>query len=1037
MAKDVIKQWHKCGIWLAAALLLTVTGYAQLSGNQTLSFRVEKGWQLDKVLVALSRRSGVNITFNPREVKQVSVPAQQFTQATLTAIIEKILAPTAFTWQLQNSRLVVFSRRVAPPAVAPAPAAMAMSFTVAPVSGNRLVSGVVRSEEGKPMAAATIRLPQLNQFYATDTKGQFVIQVPAGQEALVLEVVYVGYKTQSIELPVLSSDTLLPDILLKEVSLRLKDISVTAGRNFEGSSNSSLIISREMIEQTPALSLNDLLNQLPNKAIAPPSLQNVQNLNLRSVFQAQDKGAFQLNNAFGIAIVMDGNTLSNNLNMQSFNPGRGGVGSSFVKSGNTYGLSGSGTTAYTGDYTFGGIDLRQISPDNIESIEVVAGVASAKYGDLSEGAVIVERQAGVSKGYFRTQLRDNATSYSFSRGFKLSNTGSALNASVNYVSSYADARDKLKAYRRINSNIIYTTYLGKTRKLKMTTIADYGRNLDGIKKDPDDVTATRVKFDNWNAAVSNKLNYRVNGRFIKDISLNLRYSHSHQYSYREEFVNKAYILYTTGMQTGLYEGFYDKGIYTAVSIIDGRPVNATGSLDITAGFRTGEVHHFLSFGGSYNWGKNLGKGQLSDPNMPRTLAASGTSSTSPELSDRYYDFRRAIAQQDMGVYAEDVFRLRVYGRNLNIRSGVRLDVQNGFITGSPRININYEISRQLRVGLAYGIAYKSPGLAQRYPGPVFNEITLLNSYNGKVAESQNLIYVYRYDPVNDNLHSSRNQTLELSAQYRRNGFSLAANIYSKWARNGINTIRQIEVVDLPQYTATWREGMKPLVTQTGTKKYRLNYYTFGNTLSSNSQGIELMATTPAIKAIATSFAVSTGFTRTWYLDKSSRVDDGAADATMVNIPQYASIGFYPPEQHTSYFSSGRISSITHIPRISLMVQFTAECSFIQKTVREASQGIPFAYYNNAQEYVPIKQFDRTDPMYGHLYMPESELNAANVPKMIMNYHLSVGKEIRKKFRLSFNVYNVFNYQPYYVTSSGTYQYPNAAPTFGAELSVKL
>ena len=39
-----------------------------------------------------------------------------------------------------------------------------------------------------------------------------------------------------------------------------------------------------------------------------------------------------------------------------------------------------------------GIDARQIAVDNIESIEVIRGIASAEYGDLNSGAVIVKNK---------------------------------------------------------------------------------------------------------------------------------------------------------------------------------------------------------------------------------------------------------------------------------------------------------------------------------------------------------------------------------------------------------------------------------------------------------------------------------------------------------------------------------------------------------------------------------------------------------------------------------------------------------------------
>ena len=1008
------------------------------SAQQQISFNINAGWHLDKVLLELSKEAGINITFNPDDVKRVSVRVQSFNNRSLTDILDVILTGTSFKYKLNGNKLLIFKR---PPDasqkkiidhVIPAPAQENRSF---------IVSGRVVNESGTPMVAATVKLSEINQFFTTDVQGNFNMLISGVKNggSLTFEVSYVGYRKFTQKINNLQQDTILPVISLKEMSLRLKDISVTANRNFEGSSNSSLMISREVIEQTPALSLNDLLNQIPNRVVSAPSLQQVQNITLRGSYMStvNNKGAFELNNSFGVAIIMDGNVLSNNMNMQSSNPGRYGLSGSFLTSGTSYGLSGTGNnTVYTGDYAFGGIDLRQIPPDNIESIEVVSGVAAAKYGDLTDGAIIIERQAGISKGYFRTQLRDNATSYSFSKGFRLSEKAGIMNASLSYVNSYAEARDQLKAYSRINGNVIWTNFYGKSRRLKNTTIVDYGRNLDGIKRDPDDPASTKVRFDSWNFSVSDKLAYRINGPFIKTMSLNFRYSEGHQYSYRENKVNNAYVLYTNENTTGIHEGVYDKGIYTAQSIIDGRPVGFTASLDFNAGYNTGGITHFLTFGGNYNYGRNKGLGQVVDPAYPRATAAVSTGPLSSSRAERYYNFDRAVAQQDIGVYVEDIFKTMIAERYLHVRSGVRMDIQNGFISGSPRINANYEVNKALRIGLAYGVAYKSPALAQRYPGPTFIEIPVLNAYTGNVAESQALIYVQRYDASNKELRSSRNQTLELSAQYKENGFSMSMNIYSKWSRNGINTQAYYDVKELPVYTAEVQSGAKPIVTQTGTRKVLLTTHVFKNNLYSNSNGIELIVTSPKITAIATSLNLSIGFNRTHYKNTApewTTVTDGVNNT----LDDYAMTGRYPSANYVTSFSNGRITSITHIPKIRLILQFIAECNFLQKTIRAAQSGIPTAYYTNALDFVEIKNFDKNNAMYGHLYKPESELNAESVPGMIMNYHLSVGKEIHKRFKFSFNVYNVFNYQPYYISSVGTYNFPNASPTFGAELSIKI
>jgi outer membrane receptor protein involved in Fe transport len=1010
MVKDVIK--------IVSLLLITTVATAQ-----TITFRTENGWKLDHALLALSKQSGVNIAFNPADADHIILHARSFDKQSLQTIVSTLLEGTKLAFRLQGNRLVVYKTTALPPKPVP-------TFT------RVIVSSRILAEDGTPLPSASIRLRELNQAYTTDPNGNFHIVI-SGVNTITLDVSYVGYQQQTIRIVQLQNDTILPDIALKEVSLRLKDISVTANRTFEASSNSSLLITREMIEQTPALSLNDLLNQIPNRSMTAPTLQNVQSLNLRGNFRASDdnRSAYELANGFGISIVMDGNTISNNMNMQSYNPGYGGMTGAFVTSPNSWGLKGMGTTNYSGDYTFGGTDLRQIPPDNIESIEVISGVASAKYGDLTDGAVIIERQAGISKGYFRTQLRDRATSASFSKGFRLSDKAGIMNTSFSYVNSNFDSRDKAKGYSRINGNIIWTNFYGRNNRIKNTTIVDYGRNLDGIKRDPDDPATTKTRFDSWNFNVSNKINYRVNGRFLKNVSLNLRYTQGHQYTYREWSVNDAYTLYTTQTTTGIYEGTFATGIYTALGIIDGRPIGMNASLDLSNEFHTGSIIHFLAVGGNYNYGANRGLGQLSDPTKPNVGARNNSTSGGQASSHRYYDYSLIVPQQDYGAYVEDVFKVKIANRNLTVKAGARMDMQNGKLSASPRVNTYYEADKHLRIGLAFGLSYKSPGLAQRYPGPSYREIPLLAAYNGKAAESTSRIYVYRFDPTNDSLKAAKSQTIEFSAQYKKRNWNISTNIYYKLNTDGINTTNDLMPVVLPTYKAEFVTGAKPIVTETGSRRYILNMSRFTNSMKSDNRGIELIISTPKIKAIATSFTIAGGFnasrTENMYPQWSTPNDE-----SYPNLDDYAYAGLYPAHSETTLFSNARVISATHIPKIRLIMQFTAECTLLSKVKSPAYSAIPIAYQNMAGDIVIIDKFNASNPYYGYLLKNNSETSINYAPGPIMNFHMSVGKEIRDKFRLSFNVYNVFNYQPYY-KQAGTYKFPNSAPTFGAEFSVKL
>lgn len=902
------------------------------------------------------------------------------------------------------------------------------------------ISGKVTDQTGYSIPSVNIKIVEIGQYSITNHSGEFKVPLNnISNVSLTVEFSFIGYKKISRIINFDRDNINLGTIVLKELNLSLESIDINAKRNYDGQSNSSLIISRDIIEQTPALSLNDLLNQLPNRKVVAPSLQNVQNITLRSTVAptTDGRGSFELSNAFGVAIIVDGNAISNNMNMQSYNPGTLGAGNSLMSTGSTYGLNASrASSSYSGDYTFGGTDLRQIPADNIESIEVIAGVAPAKYGDLTDGAVIVERQAGKAPGYLRMQLRDNATSYGYSEGFKLSPRAGAVNIGVNYVSSFADNRDKLKAYKRINANTMYTNTFFKDNRLKNTLSLDYGRNLDGLKSDDDDITKKVTRFDSWTASITNRSSYRLNTNFLKNISLNLRYSEGHQVSYQEQLKNEPFVLISDATSTGIHQGSYESGIYTAASLIDGRPVNASAKLDFNADVKTGSITHFLGFGLSYDYGANKGEGQVLDPNRPRFGTAITTTSLSPNRSERYYDFNIAVPQQNVGLYAEDVFKLKIFDRDLNVRAGIRYDIQNALPSYSPRLNMNYTLNKNIKIGFAYGLAYKSPSLAQRYPGPTYYEIPLLNAFNGNAAESIYLVYVNRYDHEASHVKSAKSQTFEFTSQIKLRDFNLSISLFSKDSRDGISTVSNRNYITLPTYTASLQAGQKPIVTQTDTKSFVFTTQSFANDLRSDNQGLELILNTPQIKQIATSFNLSGGLFRTNYQTNTLSVSSSLEDVAPTR-PDYALIAYYEPTKRISYLSNARISSSTHVPKISLIVTFSADFGLLQKTIQSPTAGIPLSYLTRDGRYITITNFDKNNADYGHFYKPTSEINDDNVPAIIPNFHLSLAKEIKKRFRFSFNVYNVFNNQPYYISSGGKYKYPNAAPSFGAEISLKL
>lgn len=898
------------------------------------------------------------------------------------------------------------------------------------------LNGLVVDENNQPLAHASVQIKGIGYEIRTGINGLYHLdRSVVGSDSCTLVFSYIGKKT--VEQTVGINHTTLPTIKLLNTSLALDEIEVTA-KSIGGSSNSSLIIDREMLERYPSLSLNDLLNFLPNRKITAPSLQEMQNATLRAAFQGTTGNARnvqELNNAFGVSLIVDDIAISNNANMQSRNPGLvGGLGSASIGIlGKDYNLQGDNSftnVGYSGESAFGGIDLRQIPTENIEKIEIVTGVPSVRYGDLTSGAIIVERQAGKSPAYFRMQLRDNATSYGFSDGLNLGKKIGDVNYNISYVNSFADNRDKIKQYNRINGSLIWTTRFGDREKWKHTLSATYGRHIDGVKRDEDDPQAPQVSFNNWNLNLSSRWSYQANGNFFKRFAFNLGYSTSHQETYRETSVNQAFVLYTDAMQTGIVEGTYDAGIYRAVDHIDGRPLNLTARLESYALWKTGEIQHTLNMGLTADYAANNGKGRLADPSRPNRGLSGNT--------ERYYDYSLAVAAKDVGAYVEDRFKVNVAQRPLAVTAGARWDSQNGYSSFSPRTNVNYQWSKALQFGLAYGLSFKAPGLAHRYPGPVFTEILLLNAYNGKANESTSRIYVDRFDPPSDHLKPSQSQTLEFTARWQKNDHRVALNIYHRTNKNGINSYINYVYPELPVYTASPQAGQKPIVEQTGVAIQEIEHRMLDNILRSTDIGFELMYSSPRIAAIATSFNASGGIYRSTGFSNtltSRKVDGNGTD------PKDIVRGYFRPTKYLSYSSNGRVGSATHLPQLKLIFELTADFQFLNYSKQKADDFQPVGYMTRDYTNYVIDHYDENNPDHKRLYAIQLDgYNRDNISRnlFIANFNLSVAKEINKRLRISFNVYNFLDYQPriYREGLSGSLV-PNSKPNFGAELSYKL
>ena len=305
-----------------------------------------------------------------------------------------------------------------------------------------LAGRVVDETTGQPIEFASILLAESGQWAVSDENGKFTIhQVSAGK--LTLTVQCLGYQKRTLHpMEVQQSITNL-NVRMKQESLKLDEVTITAKRKTD-EATTSYTIDRAALDQQQLLNIADIGTLLPGGKTVNPSLMNDSRMALRS--SSQEKG----NASFGTAIEVDGMRLDNNAAV-----------------GETMGAS-----------------TRTISASNIESIEVVTGIPSVEYGDLSNGVVKVNTRRGKSPFIVEGSINQHTRQIAVNKGFDLGSRKGVLNASVEHANSFSNAASPYTAYQR---NILSLHYMNVfwRQTTPLTVNIGFSGNIGGYNSEAD------------------------------------------------------------------------------------------------------------------------------------------------------------------------------------------------------------------------------------------------------------------------------------------------------------------------------------------------------------------------------------------------------------------------------------------------------------------------------------------------------------------------------------------------------------------------
>ncbi len=853
--------------------------------------------------------------------------------------------------------------------------------------------GQVLNESGKPIEFASIYVKELDLNTFSSEKGGFSFSYPSTLKQFQIRITSVGKVSleQNVSLQVAA-----PRIFrLKELTLTLKEVTVNPMFGNVTKSNSSIIFDEEAIERVQAFSLIDILNTIPGRATVAPNINAPQTITLRGNLG----GNYDLNNSLGVPIILDGVTQSNDANMQSRSVSQFGMAGSILGGAN-------GTNS--SDVPFQGMDLRDIPVETIEKVEVIQGVASAEYGEMTDGAIIVDRKAGRGPYQFTTSINGGSTNYSIGKGFGLPKQWGAVNLGLNYAISNPDPRDKVKQYARVATSLIWSKNFSKD--IKNTLSFDYNRRNDDVKMDPDDEKMESSFSSNSGVRLSNRFNLKLNTTLAKQLNITASYSESNQHTFKQWLVNRGPVGYTNKDTTGIYEGIFTGGRTMMEEEIIGNPVTASVGLRLSTYFQFAGMTHAITYGASYNYSNNGGKGILADENKPRWINLNGQNA-------RPYSFEGIDPMQNIGLYLTDNFSFHVFGKRLNSNFGLRYDQQNGIGNLQPRLSSRIALDKKWDLNLAFGISTKSPTLAHRYPAPTWLDIPLIVAMNTNAALY--LVYTQKYLADNSHLKASRAAQAELGLNYNGGFINSRLNLYYKSNRDGFRSISSPRQFTLPVFEYRYDEATKQIVyNETGAMQSFRNYSDnhIQNEVNSNTYGADWMISTRMIPAINTSISSSTSFILG---DEDSRYLDlrTLASPLRVGNEDVWHLFFEPTSNDLKFRMSSKLSTTTHVPKLGFVVSTMLDVFWLSKT-RGMGETLQYAkaYLNGKGETI---FFEPGTKLEGASKV--RDISNSEQPMAYANFNMSVAKEIKRNLRISVTAYNVFNIQPEYTRTNPTDQ----------------
>lgn len=882
----------------------------------------------------------------------------------------------------------------------------------------------------EPIVMAKCALNATDAMVVTDVNGRATMtNVPEGNYTL--SVSYVGYETYETQVKV-GSD-LNMDVRLTETSLSLKEVNVVARQKTSGASTTS-VIGRQAIDHLQATSLADIMQLLPGQLMGNVDLTGRKNLQLRSLVNNNTS-------AFGSSIVIDGMPMSNNgaLSEGTFNPA-----------------------------AFVGTDLRQVGADNIDHVEVIRGIPSAEYGDLTSGLVVVHSKAGVTPYQVKAKITPELQNYSLGKGFSLGRAG-IINVSGDYAKAWGDPRAKTRSYDRYNFNVGYAYDI--SRRWHTDTKFRFMQARDWSGNDPDAIDdGTSTSNRNTTFGLTHNGRIAVDKPLMRSLNYTLGLSLTDGDSRTSSYVSNTTGLLPiiTAMESGYYAVPWMTTSYLATGITKTRPGNVFAKVNDSFFFRTGNFRQTFKVGMEYSYNWNSGRGYYNADEMRPFRSNS---------NGRPRAFSDIPGLHQLAAFAEDNLLWSFNRTNhLRVNFGLRFTSLQPFSAVattalSPRLNVSYSVTRWLDVRGGIGLNSKTPGLNYLYPDKKYDDRVAANYMPQNDPAGQLLVYHTQVYDVRKSKNLKNATTTKVEAGFDVKlpwGGSLGFLAYHDKTPNGFGPSTEYTTYNYGLYTAA--QGLNITPGQATTVDYANPAVPFtvmmttgkiGNTNTSVNKGVELDFNFGEIKPVHTTFYLSGAYqeTKIWSTDLNT------ASVRSALLPVfYTAYGMTP---FKVVYPSGRdydayrrflttLRLVTNIPELKMVATFTAQAIWYDwshsfKANKSAVGWIDFdlqrhditpdmanGYLGMDARYYSDKPADRPSVLISDLANTYTDSRPTKNP-LTWNMSARLTKQLGRFGGLSVYVNNCLFYEPYLKGNNTTTlsQRNTNNFSFGAELYFNL